>query len=73
MPLTVEVKDERVLTVPVPCSAIDTEQAGKFLVNAGQDGYELKEVTLIQEDKGSQRDPWLVTKGVKFRVVKATP
>lgn len=65
------VKDERTITIPPTADPGQTEQIGKFLVNAGQDGYSLKEVVLVQRDKGSQREPWLVTEAVKITVAKS--
>jgi hypothetical protein len=66
----VEVKDERILTVPAVADEIDTEQIGKFLVNAGQDGYRIVSITPITRDYGNQRDPDVRTLGVKVRLTK---
>lgn len=68
--MDMEVKDEKTAILAVPATEEDTEQLGKFLVNAGQDGYHLKMASLVQEDKGTQRDPWVETKGVKLTVSK---
>ena len=68
--VTLEIKDERTLTVMLPCFDTDTEQVGKFLVNAGQDGYTLKTVTLIEKHLGTQRDPYTETEGFKIVVTK---
>lgn len=61
-----EVKDERTIQVPVPASNVDTETLGKFILNAGQDGYSLKSVGTIQ--RGDQRDPY--TTGLRVTVAK---
>lgn len=68
MPLAdIEVKetDTRTLKAPVPCDAIQTEQIGKFLANAGQDGYTLVGVSQITT---GQRDPYTI--GVVLTVSK---
>lgn len=62
---SIEMKSERAITVPVPADAGDAETLGKFILNAAQDGFRLKAAGLIQEDRGSQRDPYLVTKGLR--------
>lgn len=68
--IKIEVKDERTITVPKTASAADTETVGKFLLNAGQDGYGIKSVSAITREEGTQRDPYTVTLGVKITVAK---
>ena len=68
--MPIEIRDERGITVPVPADEIDTEQFGKFLVSAGQDGYSLKSAVLITREVGTQRDPARETLGVKITVSK---
>lgn len=63
--------DEKAITVAVPADSVTLEQFGKFLVNTGQDGYTLKSAPLVTEEKGTQRDPYSVTKGVKVTVARA--
>lgn len=67
--VSIELKTERAITVPVPAAAPDAETLGKFILAAAQDDFRLKSVGLIQEDRGTQRDPYIVTKGL--RVVMA--
>ena len=57
--------DTRSLKAPVPADPIQTEQIGKFLTNAGQDGYSLIKVTAITT---GQRDPYTI--GAIFTVSK---
>lgn len=68
MSIGVAITDEQTITVDVPATAEVLEQFGKFLVNNAQDGYKLKAVSLVTEEKGTQRDPYSVTKGVKVTV-----
>lgn len=66
MPIEVEAKDERTIQVPVPADNADTETLGKFILNAGQDGYSLKDAHAVQG--GSQRDPY--TTGLRVTLEK---
>lgn len=65
-PLTVTQRDERKIRADFPLNAIDTEQLGKNLVHAGQDGYEL--VTSREIQGGHQRDP--ITVGVELTLIR---
>jgi hypothetical protein len=53
-----EIKDTRMIEVPVPSDPADTETLGKFILNSAQDGYLLTSATAIQG--GSQRDPFTI-------------
>lgn len=62
MPIEFKVTDTRKVAVPIPISPEDTEQLGKFLVNAGQDGYRLAAASTIMG--GDQRDP--IVRGLRL-------
>lgn len=54
----VKITDTRSLRCPVPADAVDTEQLGKALVAAGQEGYSMTGAHAVQG--GNQRDPYTV-------------
>ena len=63
----ITVVDERSITVPnTALDAGKTEQIGKWICAQAQDGYGLKSVAPIQQERGHQRDPYTVTTGVKI-------
>lgn len=71
MPPKVETKNERVITFSVPCDARDAREIGDFIAQAAANGYALKSWVAIQEDRGSQRDPVIVTVGGKVVMAKS--
>lgn len=63
--------NKRLLTIPN--ESLDTgatENIGKIIVHAGQDGFMLTEVKPLQESRGNQRDPYTVTIGVELTFTK---
>lgn len=66
----VEVKDERIIIVPPQADAVQVEQIGKALVDAGQSGYVLKGVGAITQEVGTQRDPETRTLGLRMRLAR---
>lgn len=64
---SITVIDERSISIPnAKLSAADTEQIGKWIANNAQEGYGVKSVAAITVERGTQRDPYTQTNGVKI-------
>jgi hypothetical protein len=67
-----QVVDKRLVTIPnVALDTIATENLGQLIVHAGQDGYMLKSMKTITEERGHQMDPYTVLKGVELTFEKS--
>lgn len=68
MPKEVEikVKDEREITAPIPADAVSTKKLADFVATATSEGFCLAEAAAIQEDRGNQYDPFVVTTGLRL-------
>lgn len=66
-----QVIDKRVVTVPATIDSISVEELGTAIKRAGEDGYFLKEMKHLSEERGTQRDPYRVTIGVELHFSKS--
>lgn len=68
--IDVQIVDQKIITIPPKLTSIQVEQLGKELVSSGQEGYALTAVAAVTEDRGNQRDPYIVTTAIKLTVKK---
>jgi hypothetical protein len=67
-----QVVDKRIVTIPnVKLDTATTENLGQLIVHAGQDGYMLVEIKHLRDERGTQRDPYTVVKGVELTFSKS--
>ena len=64
--LAVTITDERSITVPNGCSSGDLKQVAEFLTKSADEGYRLKSLAPMTQERGTQRDPLTVTLGVRM-------
>lgn len=63
--VTIEFKDERQITIPnTGLDEVSSARIAAFISEAIEVGYTFKSVACRQRDKGSQRDPLIVTTAV---------
>lgn len=62
----VTVTDERSIVVPNGCSNGDLKQVAEFLTKSADEGYRLKSVAAMTQERGTQRDPLTVTLAVRM-------
>jgi hypothetical protein len=64
--VTLVVKDERTVTLPATLPPSQINVLVRVLSNMASADYSLWELSPIQEDRGTQRDPYVVTTGMKM-------